>query len=353
MILFGISSTIQLENIATIFRYLASSGVQCSLLNLDKLQTSDNLEADISEARKLKLSNVVKAIFYKFPTQTKILFMQQDVGLVEKILLNKAKKAKIYTCIAPDGMIWGDRNLTAEFSIRKAFNSAVLLVFELIGLLESRSSRWFNSQPSHIFLWGTEWQSIAEENSPGSQMTISGCPRFSNRFISKVPGTFNLLLASTPVELLNFSEPEILDYYQSLTKHIESSDLGQIRLRLHPFELSSSKVPEMLKTISSSRGLEEDLNWAHTVLSPVSTVLLEAALLGRQVGFFAEHKNLSQLRESNIFFQAINNLQQNPRVEKLVGIDLGGHFNLDIYCRQVPNPTQVIGESLLKILGRS
>jgi hypothetical protein len=131
---------------------------------------------------------------------------------------------------------------------------------------------------------------------------------------------------------------------------LDNSGSTEVRLRLHPYELDSTFVPQKLKRLHSKSELLSDIKWAGVVLSPISTVLLEAALLGRAIGLISSEPQVKQLRQEIIFYKQLD-AQLTKTVTKVLNeikitdaLGFSGEF-----CRQTPTPSIYIAEHLMSI----
>jgi hypothetical protein len=348
-VVFGVGTGVQFENIKPLFPFLTEKGVSFELLELATMKL-EKIGIAI-EARRPSLSAIAKALIFSFPKETKILYLQQDVGIIEKIVIAKAKKQLITTCINPDGLIWEMRKIPKEMSIRNGTIESLKLFLQAFRLIGNRDSNWFKSEPDYIFSWGEAWGPIYEINSPNSSILITGCPRFEQHLSrGESEASENTLIASTPVELLGLSETEIKSYYDLLLNLCVAQDPTKIRVRLHPHELISDKVPRDLKNQNSDKQLSDDLDWADIAISPISTVLLEAAIRNLSIGFIGEGSTLAALRQGNIFFRHLVDLlgtsfEVNGPQFKTKKLDSG----IQNYCRMSPLPSHVITDKIYEI----
>ncbi len=349
-VVFGVGTQVQFENIKPLLPILTDKQISFELMELATMKFKKI--GIFNDARRPNFLALARALVFSFPKQTKILYLQQDVGLIEKILMSKAKKLSITTCINPDGLIWASRKVPKDPSLRAKAIEALNELLQAFRLIENKDNNWFKSEPDYIFSWGEAWESIYRSNSPTSVVFTTGCPRFEEYLSSnKREANGKILIASTPVELLGFSESELNVYYDMLLDLYAFIDRKTIRIRLHPHELISNRVPQALKNINSYNQLTEDLDWADIALSPISTVLLEAAIRNLSVGFIGEGSNLLSLRQENIFFSHLVDVLGkgivSDEVERFKTKKL--RSGIQDYCRMSPLPSHLISEKIYEI----
>jgi hypothetical protein len=116
------------------------------------------------------------------------------------------------------------------------------------------------------------------------------------RLVGREHSRETVLICSQPLHLPAWSQPYATAWYEFLTSVVADERFGRsMRIRLHPAEQNSPEVPADVRANQSDSGLREDLQWASHVVSPFSTVLIDALAASRSIASisadptFAEH----------------------------------------------------------------
>jgi hypothetical protein len=213
---------------------------------------------------------------------TPVLVAGQDEGTMERVAITAARRAGARIAIMPDGVRatipvvrYKAKSLSWK-AIRVADRALVAA-----GILVGKRGDFGSSAPDAILGWGPGWEQPLQGRAPAALITKCGNPR-ADGFTEMPPRPHagRLLLCSQPLALPATAAPprEVAAWYAWL----EAMDgLGdpRVRVRLHPGERSPRyDLPAGLHHLrdETPNTLMEDLAWADVVVSPYSSVLVEA-----------------------------------------------------------------------------
>lgn len=218
-----------------------------------------------------------------------LVLLGQDVGPLERFAAASARRLGLTVGLMPDGLAFDDPTEDETRSATLLGRTAVRL-----GLSHPPSGQLGNTKPDLVVSWGQGWE--GHWRSLGIPRVLSvGSPRSQDLLtIPGPPGRGNVLVASQPLAALGLPRPEVESWYQFM--HTAASEFGW-RLRPHPWERQSAyaqAAPALPQW--EQRPFLEDLEWADSVISPCSTLLLEAAATGRVAIAFSPGPCVDALR---------------------------------------------------------
>jgi hypothetical protein len=282
-VVFVVGNGVQQENAIEVAKHL--TGVAVSYLNLwTGLSASEPATFD-GHSPAVSLSRVSSIVFGSHISSGDITVVPQDVGLLQRLLVKKAKRAGSLVALMPDGVAAQGANTNGS-TARLVARTIVDRLMNLAGLVEGQAGSMGSSNPHVVLSWGPGWDSaFAVQGSTGFRYV--GCPRM-DKYSTVPPGPegVSLLICSQPLAIPSWSRPYAKQWYEFLESMLDcSSEAFQVRVRLHPAEHEDSAVPSSLKSAHLVQPLRADLEWASVVASPFSTVLVEALAADRP--FFA------------------------------------------------------------------
>jgi len=211
-----------------------------------------------------------------------VLVVGQDEGTMERVAITAARKAGARVAIMPDGVratvpvVQHKAATLTSSAIRVADRTLVAA-----GILSGRRGDFGSSAPDAILGWGRGWEKPLQGRAPAALITNCGSPR-ADAFVDMPPrpDAGRILMCSQPLSLPATAAPprEVAAWYSWLTA-MAGLDDPRVRVRLHPGERSPRyDLPPGLRHLRAEapRTLAEDLAWADVVLSPYSSVLVEA-----------------------------------------------------------------------------
>lgn len=233
--------------------------------------TSHNVGVSVS-----RVAGIAKSVW----TTNDLLVLPQDVGLLQRVLRHRALKCGATVVLMPDGIV-GSIETSTGGRLHKAAKWLTRRLAVSIGLDRDTSTRMGGSFPDFILSWGPGWNKVFPVGE-ATQIVITGSPRavkFSN--LPETPNSNNILVCSQPLWIPSWSRGHVDDWYLFLYEILEYFPKGRVRVRLHPAELGSNIVPPGIRDLAVQNSLEEDLEWSSFVISPFSTVLVEALAANR------------------------------------------------------------------------
>jgi hypothetical protein len=230
-----------------------------------------------------------------------VLVIGQDEGTIERVAVTAAKKAGARVAILPDG-IRTTHKIThhrASHLVSRAVDLADLTLVAA-GILSGRRGDFGSTAPDVILGWGPGWEAPLQGRAPSAVIVNCGAPR--SDCLADMPArprTGNILICSQPLSLPATAAPprETAAWYEWLAAMARLDD-PRVRIRLHPGERSPRyRLSPALESFRDepARHLCDDLAWADVVLSPYSSVLVEAVGAARvpvsagSTGIWGEH----------------------------------------------------------------
>jgi hypothetical protein len=228
-----------------------------------------------------------------------VLVIPQDMGLLQRIAARQNRLCGGITVLLPDGVV-GAQAVTNGSRNRRIVGKAADRMLRSFGLVEGAAGSMGSSDPDVVMSWGPGWDS-AFACSSSSTVLHAGCPRMDSLNGLRGQGgsassSRRMLICSQPLHLPSWSQPYAGSWYTFLSAVVADERFeGSVKIRLHPAEFRSSNVPADVRAHGSTDSLGGDLKWASHVVSPFSTVLIDALAAGRAVAslsadaIFAEH----------------------------------------------------------------
>jgi len=217
-----------------------------------------------------------------------VLVIGQDCGVMERVALAAARAAGALVAMMPDGIQQTRpvRPPASRFPLWLAIRLADRMLVAS-RLLVGRRGDYCSSGPELVLSWGAGWDAGIRQRAPGALIADSGSPRSDAlAAIPPPPGAGNILVCSQcflPAFQAAPSAAHVAAWYAWLTEISRLED-PRIRVRLHPGERAPRyKLPREFRPLAAqpARPLHEDIGWADAVISPYSTVLVEAVAAGR------------------------------------------------------------------------
>jgi len=268
---------------------------------------------DLNESRFVdhfdSIANVNRRTIWRFFVKIKkielvkgsMIVFQQDYGLRERVLAKKSQKLGLKLVLMPDGLMYDFSKISRKGPSNKLLDS-ITKISHLFGISAGNSRNWLQSEPDLILSWGSGWNQFIKELSPNSKIEIVGCPRFDRYLLEKntIAESTSVLFLSTSIWEMGFAKQEVANYYQELTNFLANNK--KIQLRLHPNEMRSNRTPGALKKLSSVAEVASDIKSASVAISPISTSLLEAQLLGSKTILFDVQGKIGHVWKSCPFY---------------------------------------------------
>jgi hypothetical protein len=211
-----------------------------------------------------------------------VLVIGQDEGTIERVAVTAAKKAGARVAILPDGI--RTTTVIGHHASGGALSRAIALADRTLvaaGVLSGRRGDFGSTDPDLILGWGPGWETPLQGRAPSARIVNCGAPRSDTlAALAPRPRAGNVLICSQPLSLPATAAPprETAAWYDWLTAMARLGD-ARVRIRLHPGERSPryalSPGLEPLRD-APAVPLSDELAWADVVLSPYSSVLVEA-----------------------------------------------------------------------------
>lgn len=299
-IVFLVGNKVQLDNAAAVAVHLKAG--RFKYLDLWSGRLSDGGPAFTGHTPKVnaqRLFNILRSV--RFPGHT-ILVIPQDVGLLQRLIARRARASGGRVVLMPDGVVASGVAPNGN-SARQMLRNVVDGVMRVCGLVEGKAGNMGSSRPDAILSWGPGWD-IAFDVQEATLVHHVGCPRMDKFAELSMPltGIVNLLVCSQPLFIPSWSKPYSDRWYEFIDSLVTDESLASVRLRLHPAERSDDQVPERLRQAHSNHELGEDLEWATHVVSPFSTVLVEALAARRPIRSLAPDKAFQEHANNYPFF---------------------------------------------------
>ena len=213
----------------------------------------------------------------------RVLVAAQDMGLVERAALAGARAGSAAVALMPDGVMSNARHPTAGRLQRLKDAADSLLRFS--GLLVGRRGLFGSSSPDVILSWGEEWNEAWQAAAPTARIVVTGSPRTDALAGIAAPQGRHLLVCSQHLGSSG-GAGRAKAWYSWLERMAAEHGPEDLRIRLHPAEIAAQRSLSLGRAVCSTlsrHSLVDDLAWSSAVVSPFSTVLLEAAVVGRAV----------------------------------------------------------------------
>lgn len=203
------------------------------------------------------------------------LVVPHDIGLLERAAIAQARRIGTDVVLMPDGFA---SSAPVPLAGDDGARGLVHRALETTGVVAGRRTRWASSGPDLILSWGVGWHGLFGVAAPTAVLRAVGSPRADDLVrMPRVEQPDKLLVCSQPLWTMGIATGEQRRWYRRL---VDLSVHPNVRVRLHPDELGSPAVPDVLRT-KPRRSFEDDLAWAAAVAAPASTVLVEALAAGR------------------------------------------------------------------------
>lgn len=291
-----------------------------------------------------------------------VLVIGQDEGTIERVAVTAARKAGARVAILPDGIRTTLR--PAGHKGRRSVSLAIDAADRTLvaaGILTGRRGDFGSSAPRAIFSWGPGWEAPLQGRAPGALIFNCGCPRADAlAAIPPRPDRGNTLICSQPLTLPQTAAPTdaTAAWYEWLAEMVRLDD-PRVRVRLHPGERSPryqlSPALEPLRE-EPARSLPEDLAWADVVLSPYSSVLVEACGAGRVPisagsipiwGTHADNAFLADPRVPSIDFRT------SPSLDAVLDVAAAAEFYVDAlrddYISNVGDAARLTADAIVSL----
>ena len=287
-VVFMVVSNEQLEAARTVAAHLPTRATvvnpyTCTALPLDELTSVERPLGFIPTPRAIhNARHTVRRALMMAGGSSPVLVIGQDEGTMERVAVVAARKAGARVAIMPDGV--RATVPVVRYKAKKLSWKVIRLADRTLvaaGILAGRRGDFGSSAPDAILGWGPGWEQPLQGRAPGALITNCGSPRADGfTEMPPRPDAGRILMCSQPLSLPATAAPprEVAAWYSWL----EAMDgLGdpRVRVRLHPGERSERyDLPAGLHHLrdEAPRTLAEDLAWADVVLSPYSSVLVEA-----------------------------------------------------------------------------
>jgi hypothetical protein len=258
------------------------------------------------------------------PISKRLLVIGQDVGLIERAAIAAALSHEFQLVLMPDGIV-SSQHTGEEVSsgLGKVVREGIDRMLRTCHLVVGRRGRFGSSEPSLVLSWGAGWGPTWAARCPNAEIWPIGSPRADEYAdMPDRPENGNLLICSQPLLLPQHRSVrrEANEWYEWLIR-LHRVEHTRIRIRLHPSEQSYRyPLPADLQPILNAQPtpLRDDLGWADVVVSPFSSVLVEALAAGRIPitagatrvwGAFADNDFLADPRIPVIDFRGLQNPQ--------------------------------------------
>lgn len=282
-IVFVVGNTVQQENALEVAKHISLTAV--SYLNLWTGTIHDEALKFDGHSPGVSLRRIAKLLLRSLIRGSDVTVIPQDVGLLQRVLVRRAKRTGSLVALMPDGVPAAGANVNGS-KLRLVLRTLVDSMMNSVRLVEGRAGCMGSSNPHVILSWGAGWDE-AFSSAKTSEIRHTGCPRMDQ--YARIPSpkeTTNLLICSQPLGIPSWSMPYRTEWYEFLESLLDQeSGNYHVRIRLHPAEKNDQFVPERLRTSHIDQPLSADLEWASQVASPFSTVLVEALAADRP--FFA------------------------------------------------------------------
>jgi hypothetical protein len=287
-VLFAVSSRAQHEDVRCVAPHLTARAL---VLDLASLETNDDPVnqrysgthwPDGSVRRLLQMRAEVTRLVKVEGVGAVVL--GQDSARPTRTVAAAARRCGAPTVVMPDGTV----NRTPE-RLPRGRELTVDTVLRATRILAGVHGLIGGSHPDVVLSWGSGWDTYWREAAPRARIVDCGSPRSDAlRTIDPPSAGTRTLVCSQPMWTYPFDaaggSPQ--SWYGWVTKLVAASAPGQLRVRLHPLEaerLADLPLGPEVRDLLSVEPLAADLSWASSVVAPVSTVLVEAAGVGRPI----------------------------------------------------------------------
>jgi hypothetical protein len=355
---FALSNKTQSENLKPVISEInlqAGSRFTVRFLDLNEGRFVDRFES---------IENTSKRTFWRFFAKINklqlvkgsIIVFQQDYGLRERVLAQKSKKLGLKLVLMPDGLMYDFGKISRKGLSNKCLDS-LTKIFNFFKISVGNRRKWLQSEPDLILSWGSAWNDFIKEFSPNSKIEIVGCPRFDKYILTKneFVEPSSILFLSTSIWEMGLTKQEVANYYVELSDFLSKNK--KIKLRLHPNEMRSNKTPETLKKLSSLAKVEWDIKSSSVAISPISTSLLEAQLLGSKTILIDVQGKLRNIWKSCPFYsnsetQRVNNFQELEKILLETGITRKKGYKADreanVFAEHIGKSAEMTSKALIE-----
>jgi hypothetical protein len=246
-----------------------------------------------------RLARILRSV--RLPAQS-VLVIPQDVGLLQRVIARRARLAGARIVLMPDGVV-ASGVVRNGSSARQELRNVVDRLMRMLGLVEGKAGNMGSSRPDAILSWGPGWD-VAFDIKDNTKVHHVGCPRMDKFAELSRPrlDTKNLLVCSQPLFIPAWSRPYADRWYEFVSLLLATETSTNVRIRLHPAETSDAQVPATLRQAHSAQELGMDLEWATHVVSPFSTVLVEAIAARRSILSLAPDSSFQKHANQYPFF---------------------------------------------------
>lgn len=260
-----------------------------------------------TRAPKTKIKTIFKAIYNtnKLIRKSELNFIYfQDIGPLVQLLAYFVKRKHANTYMVPDGLVHHD----VVFRI-KGFRKLVWRFIAFVTKSQVKSeTKWGGTNPKMIFSLYSYDQIMFRKN--GQASVVTGSPRLfeESKSILELSDQNMLLVCSTPPSELPLYCDDIESYYKDLFHCSENLahllGLENYSIKLHPGEILDGGIPDFIKRKVFTGQIAEAISKSRYVLTPLSTVAIEADMSKREVFLWVNHKlpNLSDFFVENTDF---------------------------------------------------
>lgn len=302
-IIFVVGNDVQLQNAQSVCHFLDPSDYQFFNLWTVRLEdTPTGFSAHTAGVNATRLQGVVR---HFRDSAGDVVVLPQDVGLLQRIIVRRAKKAGASTVLMPDGVVSAGGVPNGSF-LRRAVRVSLNQVLRAIGLVEGRAGDMGSSRPTKIFTWGHGWEK-AFDSMPGTDVIPMGCPRMDDLNVvrkSTPRDERRILICSQPLSIPSWSRPYAARWYSFLERAMTQELPGaKVRVRLHPAERRDALVPSTIMEAQEWGPLRQDIEWSTIVMAPFSTVLVEALAAHRPIVALSPSAEFSKHAKKYPFFE--------------------------------------------------
>jgi hypothetical protein len=281
MLYFVVGNALQLDNALPVAQLL--QGQPHRYVDLGRLVVSDTLPTfeGHDPRNSLKAITFTRRLDFR---EGDVVVLPQDVGVLTRSIAARVKASKARFVLLPDG-IAGRGNQHANYGARGLAKGAVNALLKALGAVVGKPGVMGSSGPHTIFSYGQGWDSGF--NAPPETSFVHVAPPRASTLARLGPpmGDGRVLIASQPLwRAAPWASKYSTDWYELLEQIIQAPAMeSKVRIRLHPAETMGRQTPNSVKKATVTRALAEDLQWSDVVVTPMSSIAVEALAAGRVV----------------------------------------------------------------------
>lgn len=277
-----------------------------------------------------------------------VLVAPQDVGLVFRRAIAKARAKGVLIAFLPDGAV-SEGKVTG----RSMLGGLVPMadgVLRRVGFVAGRHGQMAASRPDVALSWGPAWNKVFEQQGVADIINV-GNPRSDDLASLEAPVPGRVLICSQPMDHAAIGGAAASDaWFAFLERMAASAPAERLRVRLHPAEnnkLDSLPLGEKTRSLlTEGTSLSEDIAWSGAIISWASTTMMEAAAASRAVVSLAVNQQAAEFARGYFFLR-------DPRIVHGLTDDLTTFDELDKLVTQALRDQKGLADDYLVNIGAS